>query len=319
MPDDPLADRAAFAQRFIGTTNLDQRRRFAQDISEAKQREDDRAQQAFEAEQQKNPNLMNAVTRRMAEQRNVREGINRNDLAERKFTFEQEKSSRLEAINQKKLELQQLQEMRLMDKADRELTDAIRSEQDTNEFTRKEGELRDKGFLPGSTEYRDGLLNIAARHPYVDPQFRRSMFEGTKIQMDPDEIQGVLADIQAKNPNASITLGPDGRPTIRISPAKPSAPKDLQAELDKAFAARDRAKQHEDEDYRKYTESRIASIQSQMNGGQQPATTVQNPSTPVVPGQSATLTLDIARTLLKEAGGDKDKARALAKERGYQQ
>lgn len=315
--DDPVADRAAFAQRFKNTTDLDQRRRFAQDITTAKQAEDDRLEAEFQAEQQRNPKLMDAVTKRMAEQRNAREGAQRRDLSERRFTWEQEKAGRMDSISQKKLELQQLQEMRLVDKADRELTDAIRSEKDTNEFVLKEGELRDRGFLPGSAEYRDGLLNIAARHPYVDPQFRRTLFEGSKIQMDADELQGELAQLQAQNPNASITLGADGRPTFRVSPARADKPKDLQAELDKAFAARDRAKQHQDEDYRKYTEERIASLQSQMKG-QAPAQ-VAKPAIPETPGQAAVLTLDVARSLLKEAGGDKDKARTLAKERGYQQ
>jgi len=220
MADDPLGDKAAFAARFQGTTNLEQRRRYAQDLSDAKARDEERRNAEFEAAQEKNPELMRAVTGRMQENRAFTEGRVKANLAERKFISEQERASRLEAINQKKLELQQMQENRMISKAERELKDAERMEMDTDAFESGEQELRDQGFLPGSQQYRDGVVNLGMRHPYINPALRRTAYEGAKIQMDADEMQGVLADIRANNPDASVTIGPDGRPTIRLPAAK---------------------------------------------------------------------------------------------------
>lgn len=218
---DPVEQRAVFAETFKDAGTLDQRRRRAQDIGEAADRVKARREQDFENLQIQRPEVGRMVTGRMAEERQNRESIVKSNLAQDRFTWEQEKAHRLEGLNERKLKLQQVQEDRMLRKTERELKDAERIEFDTDAFERGEEELRSSGFMPGSSEYREGVLNLGARHPYVEPGFRRGVYEGAKIQMDADEVQSTLADLQAKFPGAAVTIGPDNKPTIRV-PAKKS-------------------------------------------------------------------------------------------------
>lgn len=270
MPEPtPAERRALFAQEFQGTTNLDQRRRFAQELSEAKARSEERDQALFEQEQRKNPKLMQAVTGRARERRMAIEGMDRADLAERKFTWDQEKAVRTQGLQERSLALRQMQEERLFNKAERDLADAEKIEADTLGVEEAEFDLRERNIMPGSSAYRDGVLNILARSPYVDPNYRRALVESAKINLDADELQAQLADLQEKFPGASFTIGTDGRPTIRQAPQKAAPNVDVDAELAKAYAARNRAKKSEDEDYRIFTENRIRELEKLKAGGQQ--------------------------------------------------
>lgn len=306
---DPVEQRARFATAFQGTTNLDQRRRFAQDISQAKERESERDQVAFEQLQVRNPEVGRMVTGRMAEERQNRESIVRSNLAQDRFTWDQATKVRMEDLNERKLKLQQRQEDRMISKTEKELKDAERFEFDTDAFERGEEELRSQGFLPGSSEYREGVLNLGARHPYVDPGWRRTVYEGARVEMDADDIQAELADIQAKNPGAAVTLSPEGRPTIRQpakKPEKETTPNSgrmdtLRTKIAKVFEL---PEEERDADYLGYLQSQFEAEQAK---GAPASAEVKK------------LDVDVARALLKEVGGDKEKARALARERGYQQ
>ena len=103
--DDPLASRAAFAERFKSTGNLDQRRRFAQDISSAKAREEERDTAAFETLQRKDPQLMNAVTARSKERRMGREGEAKLGQAERRIDDAQSRFERLQSLREDQFKL----------------------------------------------------------------------------------------------------------------------------------------------------------------------------------------------------------------------
>lgn len=279
---DPVEQRARFATAFQGTTNLDQRRRYAQDIEEAAKRDKLRTDQEFENLQRGNPALMNAVTGRKTEERQNRESIVRSNLAQDRFTWDQEKTRRLEDLNERKLKLQQRQEDRMIRKTETELKDAERFEFDTDAFERGEEELRGAGFLPGSSEYREGVINLAARHPYVKPDWRRTIFEGARIEMDADEAAAVLADIQAKNPGAAVTLSPDGRPTIRQAAKREP---DLDAELLKATALRAKALNSADKDFIELANKRVEELKEQKSKGASSAS-----ETPVQPAtQGATI------------------------------
>jgi hypothetical protein len=281
---DPLPDRAAFAERFKNTTDLDQRRRFAQDISSAKGREDDRRAAEFEQMQMQNPELMRSVTGRMRESRMDREGRWRADLNQQRFISQQERDARVQGINERRLALQEMQEQRHLNKAERELRDAERIELDTDSFERGEQELREKGYLPGSSQYRDGILNLGARHPYVDSAFRRGVYEGAKIQMDADDIQSELAELTAQNPNASFTIGPDGRPTVRVQAAKPKPTQSAKIDLPrldklKAKVAEERAKSNPNAELIGYLDGEISEIDKQrVASKEEPASTTPAPS-----------------------------------------
>lgn len=318
--DDPVEDRAAFAQRFRGTTNLDQRRRFAQDISEAKARAEEREQAMFEEQQLKDPRLMQAVTGRLRERRLANEGFGKADLAERKFSWDQEKAVRSQALQERSLNLRQMQEQRLFNKAERDLADAEKIEADTLGVEEAEYALRDRGIMPGSATYRDSVLNILARSPYVDPNYRRALVESAKINLDADELQAQLADLQEKFPGASFTIGPDGRPTIRQSPTKPAPePKIDLGRLDKLTKEEAELSYVEKPTQAQikrlgYLQNEIKAIDEQRKAAATPA----SPTAQATPAQPKAITVDDARALLKEVGGDKEKARALARERGYQ-
>jgi hypothetical protein len=196
------------------------------------------------------------------EERLTREGAIKSNLAQDRFTWDQEKSQRLEGLNERKLKLQQMQEDRMLKKSERELKDAERIEFDTDAFERGEEELRSAGYLPGSSEYREGVLNLGARHPYTEPGFRRGVYEGAKITMDADEIQAQLADIQAKNPGAAVTLSPDGRPIVRGK-----ATRDLQSaqkDLDAARKMFGDAKKSSEPSNIAYAESRVRQLEDEV-------------------------------------------------------
>ena len=274
-------DRAAvFAETFKDAGTLDQRRRRAQDIGEAAERVKERRAQDFESLQIQRPEVGRMVTGRMAEERQGREAAIKSNLAQDRFTWEQEKAQRMEGLNERKLKLQQVQEDRMLRKSERELKDAERIELDTNAFEQGEEELRTKGFLPGSSEYREGVLNLGARHPYVEPGFRRGVYEGAKLQMDADEIQAELADIQAKSPGAAVTIGPDGRPTIRAAAKKPESEMKVDVgRLDKLTKERSEILQEKKPNQERlgYLNNEIAAIDQvrQKIAGNAPGTTPQ--------------------------------------------
>lgn len=291
---DPVVREENFARTFRDTGNVEQRARYRKTISEAYEREQGRMRRELEEMQLRDPALMRAVTGRERETRMSVEGAERQNLAERKYQWDREKYDRVEGINEKRLGLQILQEQRLFNQAERELRDAERIEYDTELFESGEQELRDQGFLPGSQQYRDGLANLAARHPYVDPKFRNPVMQGSGVT-DPDDLQAKIVDLRARFPNARITLGQSGVPTIVDQPQKTEVSRDpsptrmdtLRTKIARQFEMRE---EDRDQDYLSYLQSEFEKESSKVRGSKtQVAQTPAAQSPQTAPATQATI------------------------------
>ena len=241
--DDPLASRAAFAERFKSTGNLDQRRRFSQDISEAKAREEERDTAAFEALQRKDPQLMNAVTKRMSERRLGVERQQNLGLQERKFERQLDRDVTIDDLNERKFGLQEKTQSVQRRKALMDIDRAERELDDTFAYEVGEQQLRDE-FGPGTTEYRQGIVELAASLPYLKKDIRQESLKEVGFE-DPDEAFRQASDF-LKQGGKRVTGVPVGRGMKGTMEAPKSVDaiteEDLDDEISKAYADRSAAK-----------------------------------------------------------------------------
>lgn len=289
MPyDDPQADRAAFAERFKTTGNLDQRRRFAQDISEAKAREDERDAAEFEALQQDNPQLMNAVTGRMKERRMGIEGRDRAGLAERKFERQLGRDVTIDDLNERKFGLQEKTQAVQRRKALMDIDRSERELDDTFAYEVGETQLRDE-FGPGTEEYRQGVAELAASLPYLNKQIRQESLKEVGFE-DPDQAYRQASEF-LKAGGKRVTGVPVGRGMKGTMEAPKAIEQitadDLDDEISKAYADRSAAKKSaasnpsEGQERRLMVEDRIKKLEArkqQLEGG---APTPQATAAPV--------------------------------------
>ena len=278
MPyDDPLADRAAFAERFKGTGNLDQRRRFAQDISSAKAREEERDTAEFEALQQKDPQLMNAVTKRMSERRIGFERQQNLGLQERKFERQLDRDVTIDDLNERKFGLQEKTQAVQRRKALMDIDRAERELDDTFAYEAGEMQLRDE-FGPGTKEYREGVAELAASLPYLNKQLRQESLKEVGFE-DPEEAFKQASEF-LKQGGKRVTGVPVGRGMKGTMEAPKSVDsiteEDLDDEISKAYADRSAAKKaakanpDEGQERRVMVEDRIRKLEArkqQLEGG----------------------------------------------------
>jgi len=278
---DPVTQRALFAQRFIGTTNLEQRRRFQQDITEAQDRDEARRAAEFEARQQANPSLMTAVTGRKREERLGYEGRMKQNLAEHRFQFDVDKAEKTDDLATLRLGLQERTAARLERKEARDLKDAVRTQDETDALEEVEFSLRDKGLVPGMRRYNEEVLNIIARTPYADPQYRAALLKGIGIKADPNEVMEQAAAIREQNPDAALTISPTGGITMRLpakTPKKEKAPTPgrMDSLRDKMAKQRALPEEQQDKDYLSFLQSEFEKEKTKVNPGSQAST--QTPS-----------------------------------------
>lgn len=343
MADDPLASRAAFAERFKNTTNLDQRRRFAQDISEAKAREEERAQADFERMQLQNPEVGRLVLAREKEDRAARNQLVARDLAERKFQWDMEKGSRLETLNAKRMDLQMRQEDRLLRDAEIKMERQDREESDTLAVQEGEQALRDSGAIPGSAAYKRGVIDLFLKHPNVKKEFRISALEGAEITQD--QYQAAIDAIEAGASRASARLPGGGTATftspkedkqkeVKIDTARLDR---IKKERSKILAKDEKSRTEGDRDLLGYYDNEIAAIDKQRQAAA-PKTQATQPTptqaAPVDGMQSNLETPDAkieslrvkpgtpidkgkATEIMSLSGNDPKKARELAAKLGY--
>lgn len=274
-PYDPISERAAFAQEFVGTTNLDQRRRFQADITAAADRDEARREAEYEALQRSNPELMRAETGRRKEEREARQGFLKQNLAERKLQWETEKAGRLDQLNAKRLEIQMRQEDRLLRKEALELDKIDKQEEDMMAIEDAEYALRQK-FGPGTPEYRNGLVEAFMAHPNVDKSYRQMALKESGFE-DPDAAyeDAVIKLRDFPGSQATIPLAGGGRVTL----AGPKAEADIDSQIAKAQDRRARAVKSADPEYLAFAESELSRLQG-IKGGEttQPTQAAAEPS-----------------------------------------
>lgn len=259
---DPVERRALFAERFSGTTNLDQRRRFAQDISEAKERDEERAQALFEQRQQADPRLMQAVTARRRENRQLQEGLERGDLARQRFEFEQGREQRANTIAQRRLQLDTNREERFLRKEQLEIDRLDREEDDTLAAEEDELKLRES-TTPGSSAYQRGVLDIFLRRPYVNKDYRNQALKAAGYT-DPEIAFKEAADaVQAGASRATAKLPGGGVATFTQEKRDlPTVQRELTAAR-RLFAA---AKKDAEPSNIEYAESLVRRLEQETQG-----------------------------------------------------
>lgn len=283
---DPITDRALFAQRFSGTTNLEQRRRFAQDITTAKAAEDERRAIEFEQQQRADPSLMQAVTARRRENRQLQEGFERGDLARQRLEFDIGRDERANRIAQKKLQLDMGREDRLMRAQELELQRAEQKEEDELGFDEDERVLREQ-VTPGSSAYQRGIFDILMRRKHLDRDFRNNVLKAAGV-LDPEEAWRQAADAQDAGANR-VTVKTPGGVTATFTNEK----RDLSKVQNELSAARRMFARETEPSNKTYAESLVRRLEQEAQGlggtiGPQPEGQSQAPQAPAASANNFT-------------------------------
>lgn len=269
-----LGKRAAFAATFGGTTNLAQRRRYQEDISQY--------QDAVEQEDQRQFNALN----RQAEfadplkARSVRVSEGRLKSDQEKFDWQTRMDEAKLKLSEETNALRAFQAQAALEREMRSVRDARRIEEDTLSVEREEGMLRDANILPGSPEYAQRITEKLTRHPFVKPQYSDMLLKQARVEADPETIASQWA-AKGRRPIISETVHADGRKsfTIRDASEVPPSPdkerRDLEKEADqlgKAMLSADRSMQG-------YYKTRIQEVNAKLLGMNKPAGAPAAPAT----------------------------------------
>lgn len=285
-PYDPVAEKALFAQRFSGTTNLEQRRRFAQDITRARAEEDERRAMEFEQQQRADPRLMQAVTARRRENRMLQEGFERGDLARQRLEFDIGRDERANRIAQKKLQLDMGREDRLMRAQELELQRAEQKEEDELGFDEDERVLREQ-VTPGSSAYQRGIFDILMKRKHLDRDFRNNVLKAAGV-LDPEEAWRQAADAQDAGANR-VTVKTPGGVTATFTNEK----RDLSKVQNELSAARRMFARETEPSNKTYAESLVRRLEQEAQGlggtiGPQPEGQSQAPQAPAASANNFT-------------------------------
>jgi hypothetical protein len=268
MPDiiDPYERRAAFAAQFQGTTNLDQRRRFAQDISTAKDRAEERAQIEFEQAQRANPKLMTAVTGRIKEQRMGEEWFQKANLAERRFQLDTSKAITAEDLANQRLSIAKSAEERALKTQALTLQQKEDAEQDAFNMRELEYKLRkDPSTPPGSEAYKQRMLNGLLTFRSINKEDRNVILKQIGYE-DPEMAWKNAVDFASKNPNARVSVPIGGGVRATIPPKAESKEIDVDKEMLRVAAMKERAV---DPEFKALIDQRLTDLKA-MKVGQTP-------------------------------------------------
>lgn len=213
--------------------------------------------------------------------------------------IDQIKMGQAHELHGKKLRLMERQtslagerERTLAAKTDLFIDDAEQEEHETSQFTQ---EIRNSGTRIGTRERAEAVARAWEKFPGVEPTTFEQAWKMTRADKTPAEI---LAEVKAAReglPTATVT----GRvPGLTITD-KPVVARDQTANVLRWEEELEKAKKSGDKELEALFTNRLAVAK----GGS------ANQPKPLDKGTAA--------TLLQEAGGDKEKARALAKTRGY--
>lgn len=276
---DPLTDtlnrRAQFASQFSGTTNLDQRRRYAQDLTDAADRQKELDRQEFERLQIRNPEVGRLVLGREKEDRLAREAEIKGDLAERKFQDSLLRFDKTQNLREREFDLQ---------KASRELDDekkaldnfkSTKAKQQMLAFEKAETELRET-LGTGSADYKREMTNLVTKYPFLPKDYRSGVLKDLG-HTDPDA--ALQEAFNAMNSGAKrvtgVPLPGGGRATFEAEPKV-----DVDKELGIWQEKKAKAANLGDPDYLKFTEDKVKELQA-MKGPKKATPTERPPLTEI--------------------------------------
>lgn len=267
---DPLTDtlnrRARFASQFSGTTNLDQRRRYAQDLTDAAARQEELDREEFENLQIRNPEVGRLMLGREKEDRLAREAAVKSNLAERKFEDSLTRFDRTQNLREKQFDLQRASRELSDEKAALDIFRETKEKEQTLQFEKAEMELRES-LGTGSQDYKRELTNLITKFPYLNKDYRTTVLKDLGHQ-DPDAaLQGAYEAMRSGAKRVTgVPLPGGGKATFEAEPKV-----DVDKELGIWQEKRAKALTLADPDYLKFTEDKVRELQAMKGGPSVPA------------------------------------------------
>lgn len=221
---------AAWAERFRSSaTNLSQRRKYTQDIAAAADTRHEQENAQFERALAGNKGLRDLVMGREKMDQQERFKRQAQENADRQFRFQQEKQIFDEDMRQRKLELDEAQARRMMQKDMREIEQAKRMNDHLNNVENDINFLvSERGFLEGTPEFAQGVVQSVLRNPFIPKEYRDTLFKAAKIKGDPDTIVAQAKSLGLE-PSGADFDPEDGNLVLRFKApqqAKPETPKE---------------------------------------------------------------------------------------------
>lgn len=304
---------AAWARTFRGSaTNLAQRRRYNEDIAAATHNDEERAEVNFQERLMVDKGARDVFFRGQEGARaDARLKLDRD-----KFDWDQEKAEIDKDIRLKAERVKMLNERRLFGKEKRDAANAERILQQTTAAEAEAQSLLEFGLIPQTEGFASGVAAIFAKYPMMDPAARAALATSAKFDGDPEDINAELASLtpeERSRATVSKEAGGKWRITVNREGTDPKATElkelesrkfTLERELAEALGKDERSAEAES-----FLNARITALNERISG-------MRSPSAPEASSPKQ-LDRDTASAFLTEAGGDKAKAREIARSRGY--
>lgn len=278
---------ASWARTFRGSsTNLSQRKRYAENVAKDHVNRDVREASEFEGQLAGNKGL-----------RDLFLGKQKAQLAERQFQFQKEKQDFMERRQADEMDLKLRNEKRAMERDERDRRNAMRIDDHTAAFESQIQDMLDNGLTEGSPGYAVGLMQVIRNNPFARKDLRDIAIKGARIKGDPDAL------------NAYAEANGLEMSWVKVDPST--------GEMEPTYS-RKRVEPKGSTPSAKKTPDTV----DQQLGRIQPEP-VQTRAKEAAVGigdakEAARVDVNLAKALIKEANGDREKARALARERGYE-
>jgi len=177
---------AGWAQTFKGgSTNLSQRRRYAEDIAQGSINEDKREAADFDTSMAQNKGLRDLVFGRANQQM----AQQKQQLAEERLNFDRSKRDFDEELRLRAEKLKMSEEQRRMNKDARDLANAERISKHTDALENDIQVLMDGGQMEGSPGFAAGAIASILRNPWADKQAKADILKAARIDADPDVLE----------------------------------------------------------------------------------------------------------------------------------
>lgn len=317
--DNILEKRAAFATNFLGTTNLAQRRRYQEDIAAAKDNRAETADRKYSAayERAALADPLKAEALRMSGQR-LEQGAEQ-------FSTREERLNQGLDLRSRAYEEKAAHNLLTETTADLKLQESALSKMHTAALLREEFDLRKRAKM-GTEAYANGAGELAKKYEYADKAILQNLFTKAGIDMTPEQAAAEQARLEELGLKTRMTWKKDanGRPSYGLTEVNPPSAKaaDPLIQAQRQGSLYDKAVQRYnaegDPEFKLFLEKQIHELRKGMETP--PASIDGKSATKPVPASTSDgkqIDAETASSILKEAGGDRDKARLIAKERGY--
>lgn len=205
-----LQRNSQWADRFGGaTTNLAQRKRYAQDQEAYAEDLLGQQQRSIVNEARTNKTAQDFYFRQQELIRKRENDRAKSLMDHRKMEFEDQMNPlRLKAEEARQRASEALETSRL-NKETRDAEQTLKVARDTDAFESGIDDMLRSNVLPGSEEFARGALSLSTKHPFVPPALRKDVFAQAKIQKDPNELMAEVSGME-KTHDFTVSGSPNG-------------------------------------------------------------------------------------------------------------